>query len=79
MLGSVQHEEVATDHELTSVDLTLEVDLEAVRVGTGSDVDGGHVQVVGTRPYALDVADQVRVVAGLILVPHYDGIVVMLE
>ena len=74
MLGSV-----ATDHELTSVDLTLEVDLEPVRVGTGSDVDGGHVQIVGTLPYTLHVADQVRVVAGLILVPHYDGIVVMLE
>ena len=60
------------------MNLTLEVDLVSLRVVTGRDVHGRHVETLVGLPDGLHVAEEVRVFHGHTLVPHHRGVIVVL-
>ena len=60
------------------MDKALEVDLVAVWVGAGSDVEGGHVAALRGLSDGLHISEQVRVVCSHALVPGHHGTIVML-
>lgn len=64
---------------LTSMYLTLEIYLVSRRISAGCEVDCRHVQSVVGLPDTVHIANQLGVLFGLVLVPHHNGIVVMLE
>ena len=61
------------------MDKALEVDLVAVWVGAGSDVEGRHVATLKGLSDGLHISDQMRVVCSHDLVPGHHGTIVMLE
>ena len=60
------------------MDKALGVDLVAVWVGAGGDVEGGHVAALRGLSDGLHISDQVRVVCSHALVPGHHGTIVML-
>ena len=69
---------ICMNDKLTGMDKALEVDLVAVWVGAGSDVEGRHVATLKGLSDGLHISDQMRVVCSHDLVPGHHGTIVML-